>query len=594
MVYVPPHGSTRKGAKINVDFFILESKVLQCARKLRHLDDGFEVSNLEGSNHNEEVNETCEPECSFFENLQLDSNNDGNDNTDNSMVSQRSEDGNCYKDKESGDSLLHGGFFTLNSLRQCARVMKTFCNQQDSDKKHFKSQLWIPIWEILNSQGGYDKNLNWTYLKSSGLMASSGWVFGTPNTRGARFGDVGIDYFLTEESVVAYMLEDIAKLHPPPLDAVSLDKISKLCPPSTYANDEKNAASSRTRRKRQPSLENGVVEDAVVGDRSMKRARPRKDVEEENSISETDNQKPAASNVTISLSQSAVAGVQMLLEMSKADVANTPTGTEKGEEKNLKVAAKGNPSVHAASNELTPNPDVGTDNGPLNLVAYRTDRSCDQGEKSLHPKNAELNSTESTISKTPTLPLHISQSPSASLNGRKELIVKHRKHCDILKGFSFLLSGCAHVSDQVTRMGGNVVENVAEISLTRNEVGGKLWFLSEPSCRRRTKYLLAVALGLPMLHYHCLNDLEHGKFLSLFDNELYKIWRLPTGLSIFSGLFILQRARHACAWAPPGFEDGQVIFQDMTLMLALEDEILTKDWLVFFPLKKILQYAGIC
>jgi hypothetical protein len=134
-----------------------------------------------------------------------------------------------------------------------------------------------------------------------------------------------------------------------------------------------------------------------------------------------------------------------------------------------------------------------------------------------------------------------------------------------LSGHSFLLSGCAHVRDQVTRMGGNVVENVTGIVMRRRP---NLWLLSEPTCRRRIKCLLAVALGLPMLHYHCLNDLEQGKYPSLYSDELYESWRLPTGLNIFSGRFIF----------PPRLGHGQLLFQGMKLIVALDEKRKTQEW----------------
>ncbi len=559
MVYVPPHGSTKKGAQESVDFYTTETAVIQAAHAFGHLPDASRRSNDDFVSHEEESCSTNEPECSFFETLQQGSNNEHNSNSDDLIDSQTSENGNQKIFEGTGDCLLDGSFFTLNSLRKCARCMKNFITQLDCDMKHFRSQLWKPIWEILSSQGSLDKQLRWTYIRCTGLLAPRTWIYGTPNSRGFRSGKLGIDYFVTEESVIVCMLAEIVKMHPSPLDKSSLSKISELFPPS--CDDEGgNAATTRTLRKskRQPE----VMDEGT----SVKQARV--DKSNVTICVEAENKSPARDN-SICLSQSAVSGVQMLLELSKSKGKTSPIFAKGGKLQDLEADKQ---------NDVIPNPDAGTEHGPRNLAAFRKGK-CFNREDIIPVLPGEMNSTVNTVCKTPVGPCHMSQSPSVSLNSRSG-VVKYRKQLDLLRGFSFLLSGCSHVSEQVARMGGNVIETVADISLKRTEVGSKLFFLSEPSCRRRTKYLLAVALGLPMLHYHCLNDLEHGKFLSLFDNELYKIWRLPTGLSIFSGVFVLQRARHACVWAPPGFEDGQVIFQDMTFILAIEEENIIKDWLV--------------
>jgi hypothetical protein len=577
MVYVPPHGSTKKGAQESVDFYTTEGEVIKAAHLFGHLPDTSGSFNNDFVAHEEESCSTNEPECSFFENLQV-SNIEYNGNSDELMESQSSEDDNEEKIEGTNDCLLNGSFFTTKSLQKCARCMKKFCTQLDCDMKHFRSQLWKPIWKILNSQGNLDEKLRWTYKRSTGLLVPRTWIYGTPNSRGSRLGKLGIDYFITEESVITCILGEIMKIDPSPLDKASLSKISELFPPTNHDEDIDNSATTRSLRKskRQP-------ENVGKGDKSVKQARVEKNV----TVCVEAEKITTYGADSICLSQSAVSGVQMLLEMSKTKEGESAfVGKGSSTPQVMNIDVEDNRPLDAKQNGA-PNPDVGTDNGPLNLAAFRKDKFYNR-EDVLPAFPAQMNSSGNTVCKLPIGHLHISQSPSVSLNSRNE-IVKHRKQSDLLNGFSFLLSGCSHVSEQVARMGGNVVEAVADISLKRTEVGSKLFFLSEPSCRRRTKYLLAVALGLPMLHYHCLNDLEHGKFLSLFDNELYKIWRLPTGLSIFSGVFVLQRARHACVWAPPGLEDGQVIFQGMTLILALEEENLMKDWLVFCSSKFDIQ-----
>ena len=52
------------------------------------------------------------------------------------------------------------------------------------------------------------------------------------------------------------------------------------------------------------------------------------------------------------------------------------------------------------------------------------------------------------------------------------------------------------------------------------------FFLSTPESRRRPKYLLAAALGLPMVHYKWLSSLLSSvEKIDPFNNNEYKSWR---------------------------------------------------------------------
>ena len=95
-----------------------------------------------------------------------------------------------------------------------------------------------------------------------------------------------------------------------------------------------------------------------------------------------------------------------------------------------------------------------------------------------------------------------------------------------------------------------------------NSVKKKLFFLSDVSKRRTHKYVLASALGVPMLSVTWLAELEDElkKFQeteatstnvvppTVFDAPRYSRNRLPVGLSNQNELYILQRSRDAKVW----------------------------------------------
>ena len=93
-----------------------------------------------------------------------------------------------------------------------------------------------------------------------------------------------------------------------------------------------------------------------------------------------------------------------------------------------------------------------------------------------------------------------------------------------------------------------------------------------------------------MLHFGWLDEIERREYdfrksgdktqkPSPFDCALYEANKLPVGLSISSGIFPLQRASHARDWTPPGVEnDGNPIFENMRLLVVLENETREVEW----------------
>ena len=90
-----------------------------------------------------------------------------------------------------------------------------------------------------------------------------------------------------------------------------------------------------------------------------------------------------------------------------------------------------------------------------------------------------------------------------------------------------------------------------------------------------------------MLHYRWIEEMkesyerkrkEGGTVISAFNSELYTKYRLPLGLSNSSGLFHLQRARHARKWVKATNENGTAIFSGLNMILALEQSDAEKKW----------------
>lgn len=135
------------------------------------------------------------------------------------------------------------------------------------------------------------------------------------------------------------------------------------------------------------------------------------------------------------------------------------------------------------------------------------------------------------------------------------------------------------VNTTITSLGGTLNNTIEPDT----DYKGTLFFLSTPTSRRRLKYILAAALGLPMLHYTWVVEIqkrwEEDGFAEPFESALFERKRLPTGLSLDSGVYPLQRARYARGWVRPGEETpGGPIFEGMRLCVALEKEDMSEQW----------------
>lgn len=153
----------------------------------------------------------------------------------------------------------------------------------------------------------------------------------------------------------------------------------------------------------------------------------------------------------------------------------------------------------------------------------------------------------------------------------------------LLSGLSFFYSGIDPnflMDEKIKRLGGKVVPHD---TITVQNAHRKVFFLADVTSWRKTKYIYAVSLGVPMLHYQWIAELEKQYHdlgtAKAFDSELYIKNRLPVGLDLSKNHFPLQRASSARSWDPPGTTkgEGNCIFHGMTIALAIEQKQ-ERDW----------------
>ena len=169
-------------------------------------------------------------------------------------------------------------------------------------------------------------------------------------------------------------------------------------------------------------------------------------------------------------------------------------------------------------------------------------------------------------------------------------------------GLSFIGSGLdTKHADIIKALGGEYLSDVSTLDDTT--IYGSLFFVSNVQQRRKLKYILASALGVPMLHYSWLKAIQN-KYEAIensdedddskadaikqlpYNSDLFKAMRLPVGLSIKTGLYHLQKARHAKRWCRPGQENGKLIFKGLKLAVALENSKFETQW------EAVLRAAG--
>lgn len=159
------------------------------------------------------------------------------------------------------------------------------------------------------------------------------------------------------------------------------------------------------------------------------------------------------------------------------------------------------------------------------------------------------------------------------------------------EGLTFFTSGVPNnIQATIKRLGGSILNDIGEKWLKPQNAFNRLFFVSTPEKRRTHKYLLAGALGVPMMHVSWVKSIralqeEHEKHGTNdppypFNSELYTAHRLPLGLSNDTGLFVLQRARYAKKWSRPGQQHGSgaAVFNDLNVAVSLPKVDMEKKW----------------
>lgn len=548
MVYVPPppEGSTDRSSECGKNFFLPNDEIWDEARK-RNLIDGKEWSQQNGARFQatQESNtrgvgedgsvspgspqSTAHVSPSSSE--ENDENEEGHDDSDDSRL--------CGKSR----------LLTLRSTRVCSGLVRNYLGG-GFDQVLFHEEFVCPVVGLIAraGQGG---------ATTMDLWLGPSHVFLPPMSKRVK----GTDSFKTEHAVVRCVLDEVERTEP----SSFLGCQSEMNAFREYLSSFENECSlgRRERRSRKPQTAAGP---ATLVARKKRAARGRiGKLNENESCSSSGANNQGRADEKVAPSQSAIEGAGILVQMNKR---------------------------HSAEKRTVPAPqyeDVACEEG---VDAVRRMRSCRGNRRASSGKEivetrgdvgyGTATSSPSKVrssSRNPQDEFHMSQSPdgfSPPFDGgasrRRTHQVGERQNRP-LEGLFFLTSGVENgVPDRVKNLGGTVLQGVEEV-MKMEKVKGKVFFLSSPTCRRRTKYLFAVSRSLPMLHESWLADMEEkGREVSAFDSDLYSSKRLPVGLSNESGLFLLQRARHATHWREPAVFDG------LRLAVSLEKRDAEKEW----------------
>eukprot|EP00557_Chaetoceros_sp_GSL56_P002243 CAMPEP_0176502384 /NCGR_PEP_ID=MMETSP0200_2-20121128/14720_1 /TAXON_ID=947934 /ORGANISM="Chaetoceros sp., Strain GSL56" /LENGTH=1764 /DNA_ID=CAMNT_0017901443 /DNA_START=340 /DNA_END=5631 /DNA_ORIENTATION=- len=535
-VYVPPGGSVKMGAVAGVDFFEANHLLWEKAEELGIID---------GDSQDEEI------ERVIVKNSTPISKSREKDLLPGTSNQQATEFNNT-------ELVGKDGSLTEMSVYYCASVIKDFL--QLGSEGHFMRNLFTPMWTcISDDQGSTDKELAWRYCKSKGAgnLGRDYW-FCPPNSKGSK-GVFGIDYFTTEEAVVCQIVREIKKHGVNPCTDEEIDgleiKLSRAIEQHIPFDEIKNSASSAHTK------------------------RPHR---------RTTSTEPIRSLISVSSSKGAK---NSLIQQSLSN--NTPSkSTDKIQ--NVAVSKAVTFSLTAAyavdsKIEISPKYDnMATASGIKKLIHLRK-----QSQIKCKLKDHEIEGPRKRLKLSPSAICHLTQNPddehSVEPVFNPPRWIKRSLSKDLpLCGLLFFGSG---VDERVRYLW-------VLLLLTSDKKNNFLLTLSSlrlcPDMsainvnRRRThKYILACALGVPMLNFEWLFELEE-KFNeykgdrqtlpSAFDSHLFSKYRLPSGLSSATGLFPLQKARHAKYWNRPGSENGSLLFEGMNIMIALEDYESEKKW----------------
>lgn len=513
---------------------------------------------------------------------------------------------------------------TLQSMHLCARLIGRFAEQsQQSEDASFNNLLWTPLWtQLRDSQGGDEAELKWTYTRSKGKLAQRSFWYVAPQSNGAE-GNPGVDYFETEEAVVLRVLKEVRQFDPSLLTtreaevAVFEAVLTRALENNVSYNDSRSnpdiGVGRRNRRKSTGENSPFVYSPPNKKAKARKAKAPTKPKispqKSKQSSSPKRKNKSVAFTDPLPMSQNTLQGVKSLLMLNHSSVAvSVATAAATSEEEKHApcmptyedvVTKKGIESLRKERlrqlQDITPSP-------KKRAAAREAPSSSSSGRKKQKVNSPFRDNAPSSIdSRLSQVPYQLcenledmSQSDVSSSFSRRASIKRgDGGKARPLDGLSFFGSGLDKKHrDLIQELGGKYLNDV---SLADTEIFGKLFFVSHVKQRRKLKYILASSLGVPMLHYSWLTAIKE-KFLAFddedtdaaaradfvkqlpYDSKLFKAMRLPVGLSIKSGLYQLQKARHAKRWCRPGYENGELVFKGLKLTVALENEKSEAAW----------------
>ena len=635
-VYVPPDGSVRVGSKIGVDFFQADDLLWKKAEELDMIDAGSESQFA-----SDEVETIAITSKQIGETVKLTSSIERSPPAKGTKSPQKtttraSNNVPVVEEVASDDDEKHAldntklcgslGIMTERSLSQCSSLIKDFLQLGNSG--HFMRNLFGPLWKcIADTQGSDVKDIGWSYCKSrgAGALGREYW-FCPPKSKGSK-GTYGKDYFTTEEALVAHILRELKgyngfttgignnrqvvadleiKLSRAIEQHMSYDEVKDTSVSDSRRShgravtnkepSESDAKSSSPTPKHKRQIYGASPIKIKISSPTPKRKRQKSDTPITTttttaSIStlKSSNKSPLNSakksrkgatspEKTVTFSQNTMKGAAMLLGLHKASSDGAPVQSPR-----------------------TPNgyDNVATKRGVKELLKFRA-----RGTKKRKPEDKpEDESPRKREKLSPGAMCHLTQAPedseSISFQSPQTRRGKHvdNKHLPLHKLFFFGSGVGDNVKKTVDRLGGTFLNDVNRDFLQKNKVEKKVFFLSDVKNRRTPKYVLACALGVPMLNADWLFALEAeyiehkkknvGREPSAFDSSMYSRYRLPLGLSNESGLFVLQRARHAKNWSRPTADDsGRLLFDGVSIAVALENIELEKKFV------DIIQAAG--
>lgn len=542
---------------------------------------------------------------------------------------------------ESDNKVLAAGqIMTRQSMKKCAVICSNF-----SSSGQLRRDLFIPIWEILQHQGGEDRSKNWSYVKiSDPLLSNFGWA--VPRCNSVNHGVRGTDYFVAEIDLVVAVCRNI---HAADASLIKEDAWKRIM----VMKSETEVSSNGTRRTRNRKL--GSMESNVSGNNKSTASKKRRKEEKILNSKPKKTKRGMAPKVdvimgdhSVAYSQNTFVGATALLNMSRInnDAENDCRATQSDDillvklhsvEKLRKIDCDKDslqPRSHNKSmvstsslstNESTKitedasrrgnfpsssasgaNSDglVITQEGITRLLNFRKNGSLVQsptrakedsskGEllilQDAHAVSPDNRFNDSKFHMTQESPEKGSvsfQSPS----GRSRNI-----HDGLLKGITFLISSGLNenIQRKVRALGGSIAERIADIpsEMDDNQHTNNLILLSHHDKRRSIKYLFAASMGVPMVHFSWLTELQlrEEKYQSgsssvrpnPFDKDLFASTRLPLGLNLNSGRYRLQpvdvlETRYA----------RQRVLANMTFVIVLANEKNEADW------SRILEASG--